>query len=365
MDFRNGRESGNVEDRRGAGGRHLGRGGRIGIGTILLALVAFFGRHRLRFSLPRRLTRRWIVPATKRTTHAAELLDGPLTDPLTLRDNLRDMARANRWGGGVGLSRRAIRAVAPTSGPVTLLDVGTGGADIPVALLADARRGGLDLRVTAVDGRAEVLDAARLATPTLDEVPGLGTRAVTGLRAFAEMMSDIRALAESGAGPAEILGSVLDRSGYLAELRAITPQKVQEVAQRVLRADARVVQHAIPRKTDGSAAAAAAEPEKKLGEDAGHPQLTPADPWRAQPPPSLAAKLAALPVAQREVLENGLTVLAVPRPGLPLVSLALVSRHGGEQDPNGKEGQAALAGVMLSEGMDGQDAAANLHRAEG
>ncbi|MEV7972531.1 DNA helicase PcrA [Cellulomonas sp. NPDC089187] len=54
----------------------------------------------------------------------------------------------------------------------------------------------------------------------LDEVPGLGTRAITGLRAFDVMMSDLRALAESGAGPAEVLGAVLDRSGYLAELRA-------------------------------------------------------------------------------------------------------------------------------------------------
>lgn len=54
----------------------------------------------------------------------------------------------------------------------------------------------------------------------LEEVPGLGTRAVTGLRAFADMMADLRALADSGAGPAEILGAVLDRSGYLAELRA-------------------------------------------------------------------------------------------------------------------------------------------------
>ncbi|HYQ75204.1 DNA helicase PcrA, partial [Cellulomonas sp.] len=54
----------------------------------------------------------------------------------------------------------------------------------------------------------------------LEEVPGLGTRAITGLRAFAEMMSDLRALTESGAGPAEILSVVLDRSGYLAELRA-------------------------------------------------------------------------------------------------------------------------------------------------
>jgi DNA helicase-2/ATP-dependent DNA helicase PcrA len=54
----------------------------------------------------------------------------------------------------------------------------------------------------------------------LDEVPGLGTRAVTGLRSFATMMGDLRALAASGAGPAEVLGAVLDRTGYLAELRA-------------------------------------------------------------------------------------------------------------------------------------------------
>ncbi|GEA86202.1 DNA helicase PcrA [Cellulomonas cellasea] len=54
----------------------------------------------------------------------------------------------------------------------------------------------------------------------LDEVPGLGTRAVTGLRGFATMMAELRALVDSGAGPAEVLGAVLDRSGLLAELRA-------------------------------------------------------------------------------------------------------------------------------------------------
>ncbi|RYV52273.1 DNA helicase PcrA [Pengzhenrongella frigida] len=54
----------------------------------------------------------------------------------------------------------------------------------------------------------------------VEEVPGLATRAITGLRAFATMMSDLRDLAATGAGPAEVLGSVLDRTGYLAELRA-------------------------------------------------------------------------------------------------------------------------------------------------
>ncbi|TMW71339.1 hypothetical protein FG147_10525 [Thauera sp. UPWRP] len=42
MDFRDGRESDNVEDRRGQGGMHLGGRGKIGIGTIVLALVAMY-----------------------------------------------------------------------------------------------------------------------------------------------------------------------------------------------------------------------------------------------------------------------------------------------------------------------------------
>jgi len=42
MDFRNGRESRNVEDRRGQSGHHLGGRGKIGIGTIVLVLVAMY-----------------------------------------------------------------------------------------------------------------------------------------------------------------------------------------------------------------------------------------------------------------------------------------------------------------------------------
>ncbi|WP_396134710.1 3'-5' exonuclease [Cellulomonas sp. ATA003] len=53
----------------------------------------------------------------------------------------------------------------------------------------------------------------------VDEVPGLASRSANGLRAFAAMMADLRALAASGAGAAAVLGAVLDRSGYLAELR--------------------------------------------------------------------------------------------------------------------------------------------------
>jgi ubiquinone/menaquinone biosynthesis C-methylase UbiE len=111
----------------------------------------------------------------QRLAGAEELLDGPLDDLDELAGNLRDLRRVNRVL-GLRLSRKAMaRLVADTGGnaPTTLLDVGTGGADIPVALLADAAKAGRSLHVTAIDERAEVIDAARRARPAIDRVPGL------------------------------------------------------------------------------------------------------------------------------------------------------------------------------------------------
>ena len=75
-----------------------------------------------------------------RRIDAVELLDGPLDDPATLVGNLRDLRRINRWLGGVRLSADAIDALAAHREQLTVLDVGTGGADIPVALLARAEK---------------------------------------------------------------------------------------------------------------------------------------------------------------------------------------------------------------------------------
>ena len=72
--------------------------------------------------------------------------------------------------------------------------------------------------VAAFAERERISFGAALAR--VDEVPGVGTRALTGLRAFDELMAGLRDLASSGAGPAEVLGAVLDRTGYLTELRA-------------------------------------------------------------------------------------------------------------------------------------------------
>jgi ubiquinone/menaquinone biosynthesis C-methylase UbiE len=114
-----------------------------------------------------------------RLTNAEEFLDGPLDDPATLAGNLRDLRRVNRALGGVRLSRLAVDrllSAAPThmdDSPISIIDVGTGAADIPVALLAEARRRGRRLEVVAVDARPEVLEAARATRPALARIPGL------------------------------------------------------------------------------------------------------------------------------------------------------------------------------------------------
>lgn len=96
-----------------------------------------------------------------RLADADELLDGPL-DVETLEGNLRDLARVNRWLGGVALSRQGVLALLRGhQGDVELLDVGTGAADIPDALIATVGRPGRWLRVTGVDTRPEILGAAR------------------------------------------------------------------------------------------------------------------------------------------------------------------------------------------------------------
>jgi len=108
----------------------------------------------------------------QRLAGVREHLDGDLTDELVLEGNLRDLRRINRFSGGLELSRKAVDALAlvsrlPLDQPVSLLDVGTGGADIPVDLIADWRRRGRRLTVLGIDSRPEVLAAAGRERPAV------------------------------------------------------------------------------------------------------------------------------------------------------------------------------------------------------
>jgi ubiquinone/menaquinone biosynthesis C-methylase UbiE len=128
----------------------------------------------------------------ERLGNTLEHLDGPLGDRATLAGNLRDLQRVNRYLGGTALSRRAIDALLATTGParglpptplsrpIRLLDIGTGAADIPVALLASWRAAGRELDVTAIDSRPEVIAVARDRS-RLADVPGLHLGVADGL----------------------------------------------------------------------------------------------------------------------------------------------------------------------------------------
>lgn len=85
------------------------------------------------------------------TPLGAELLDDPLSDPATVAESLRNIARANRWFGGAAAVRfgldQALSEVSPGAA-LSLLDLGTGLGDLPrVAVRWGARRG---VRITPV-----------------------------------------------------------------------------------------------------------------------------------------------------------------------------------------------------------------------
>ncbi|KAE8763156.1 DNA helicase PcrA [Georgenia thermotolerans] len=85
-------------------------------------------------------------------------------------------------------------------------------------LAAHAERERVSFGQAVADAAAEP-GATRDGAP-VPEVIGLASRSRTQVRAFHELMSGLREMNDAGATPAEVLDAALDRSGYLAELRA-------------------------------------------------------------------------------------------------------------------------------------------------
>lgn len=93
-----------------------------------------------------------------------ELMDAPGVRRDELDSALRFIRFVNRRLGG---SRALIACLSrwstswPTDRPVTLLDVATGSADIPIAARAWALSRGYDMRITAIDAHETTLELAR------------------------------------------------------------------------------------------------------------------------------------------------------------------------------------------------------------
>ncbi|MGA4540370.1 DNA helicase PcrA [Uniformispora flossi] len=74
------------------------------------------------------------------------------------------------------------------------------------------------VEVLASRERIAFADALRRAK----EAPGLATRSLNAVNGFVELIDNLRAVVDGGAGPATVLEAVLEQSGYLAELHAST-----------------------------------------------------------------------------------------------------------------------------------------------
>jgi SAM-dependent methyltransferase len=110
----------------------------------------------------------WDALAPERR-RGVELLDDPQIDPAVRERSIVDVTRSNRWLGGLRAARAAMHdairgvlqeAAAGECASLTLLDVGTGLADIPQSARSVARALGIELFTVGVDEASSLLVAA-------------------------------------------------------------------------------------------------------------------------------------------------------------------------------------------------------------
>ncbi|MGH8714707.1 MAG: M16 family metallopeptidase [Casimicrobiaceae bacterium] len=127
---------------------------------------------------------------------------------------------------------------------------------------------------------------------------------------------------------------------------AVTPATVQRAAREHLRKDARVVIFAVRGEKKLEPEPAAATPDLSRATES----INAGETWRRKPPAAGPERVPSLPAPQSFKLANGLTVLYLPRPSLPIVTAQLVVNAGlGADDPE-HPGVADFAAAMLEEG---------------
>jgi SAM-dependent methyltransferase len=98
------------------------------------------------------------APARRR---GHEILDDPSVDAATRIESIRDVTRSNVLFGGRRAAVAALDGLLSPQASLTLLDVGTGLADIPAAITAHARSRGARVRTVGLDEARDLLATSR------------------------------------------------------------------------------------------------------------------------------------------------------------------------------------------------------------
>lgn len=104
---------------------------------------------------------RILPPLTPRQRDRTELLDQKIGSPREVEKSLRDIARINRYLGGARVVEKALWPLLESRNEATILDIGTGSADIPRHLVKVAQKHGVNLTVFAADLLERHLHIAR------------------------------------------------------------------------------------------------------------------------------------------------------------------------------------------------------------
>jgi ubiquinone/menaquinone biosynthesis C-methylase UbiE len=95
---------------------------------------------------------------------ADELIDSPDVTSADFEQSFRDIRRINRFLGGVSIIRRELDRQIKPSESASLLDLGTGTADIPLAMIKRFRAHSGNLSATGLDANQKIIEIARLQT---------------------------------------------------------------------------------------------------------------------------------------------------------------------------------------------------------
>jgi len=101
-----------------------------------------------------------------------ELLDLPpeCYTPEELEESLADIRAVNRYLGDLGAILKHLSSMTAGCDSFTLLDIATGSADIPVAIVQWARKKGVRVAITAVDINPQTVEVARKRTAGYPEI---------------------------------------------------------------------------------------------------------------------------------------------------------------------------------------------------